>query len=343
MDFGNSSSYHKITTDPALIVKFEEQWRRQLEERLASDPDDSTVVKQIELLNGPKDKYRWTNNLNYVALMAWDWPWYEERLREDVHEQTRTEFKGDVPFSRHILAAITIHNNPLPEDQGDCLVKYHLSNAIREDESSPVILAMNRDARSEVDAETETYLRGLLSLTAQDDLDPRSPLFQAKLSEVDESSKEIYVECVGDFLDMLMSNMPPMETQLVLMKKESECHTFIRSRVMLQAILSYLKSIVHSAGPAFWGPEHPPLILDGRWDQVQISHGLDKDYAQGIMKHQPRHVEVAISCNRTECVALRDAIDAVVHDPPAHHTDLDSVWENRLDLVDRFESTTFDK
>jgi hypothetical protein len=60
-----------------------------------------------------------------------------------------------------------------------------------------------------------------------------------------------------------MSNMPLMETQLVLMKREGECHIFIHSRVMLQATLSYLKSIVHFAGPAFWGPEHPPLILDG--------------------------------------------------------------------------------
>ena len=79
----------------------------------------------------------------------------------------------------------------------------------------------------------------------------------------------------------------------------------------------------------FLGPEHPPLILDGRWDQIQIGHGLDKGYAQGIMKHQPRHVEVAIICSCTECVALRHASDAVAHDPPAYNTGLGIVWENR--------------
>ena len=89
-----------------------------------------------------------------------------EQLREDIHGQTRAEFKGDVPFSRHILVAIIIHNNPLPEDQDDCLVKYHLSNAMQKDEPSPVIFAMNRDARNEIDAETETYLLRLLSLRA---------------------------------------------------------------------------------------------------------------------------------------------------------------------------------
>jgi hypothetical protein len=79
-----------------------------------------------------------------------------------------------------------------------------------------------------------------------------------------------------------------------------------------------LKGIVHSAGPA-------PLTLDGRWDQIQVDHGLDKDYAQGIMKHQPRHVGVAMTCGCTECVALRDAIDAVAHDPSAYNTGPDSV------------------
>ena len=274
--------------------------------------------------------------------MAWDLPWHEEQLREDVQGQTRTEFKGDISFSRRILAAIIIRNNPIPEDQGNRLVKYHLSNAIQENESSPVILAMNRDVRNEADAETEPYLRGLLPLAAQDDLDPRSPLFQAKLGGADESSKEIHVECVGDFLDVLMSNMPPMETQLVL-KKESKCHTFIRSRVMLQVALSYLKSIAHSAGPAFWRPEHPTLILDGRWDQVQIGHGLDKGYAQGIMRHQPQHVEIAITCSCTGCVALRHASDAVAHDLSAYNTGLGIVRENRPDLVDRFGSTTLDE
>ena len=119
-----------------------------------------------------------------------------------------------------------------------------------------------------------------------------------------------------------MSNMPPMETQLVLMRKESECYTFTSSRVMLQEILSSLKSMVHSAGPAFWGRGHPPLILDGRWDQIKLvsGHGLDKDYAHGIMKHQPRHVEVAVTCSSTECVALRDAIDTMARDLPASNT-----------------------
>jgi hypothetical protein len=339
MGFGNSSSYHKITTDPALVIKFEEQWRRQLEQRLGINSDDSPALKQIDLLNGPKDKYRWTNNLNYVTLMAWDWSWHEEQLREDVHEQTKIEFGGHIPFSRHILAALLIHDNALPEDEDDCLVQYRLRNAIQEDESSPVILAMNRDARNEVDEETEAYLRALLSLTLQDVMDPRSTAFQAKASEADESSKETYVECVGDFLEKLMSNMPPMESLLVLMKKESDCHTLIRTRVMLQAILNYLRSIVHSAGPAFWGPEHPPMILDGRWDQIRIGHGLDKDYAQGIMKHQPRHVEIAVTCDCVECAALRTAIDGVTHDPPSHDTGHADAWESHPELVDEFSNT----
>jgi hypothetical protein len=342
MGFGNSSAYQKITTDPALIIKFEEQWRRQLEQRLAINSDDSQAMTQIELLNGPKDKYRWTNNLNYVALRAWDWSWHEEQLREDVHEQTKLNFRGDIPFSRHVLAAVLIHESPLLEDEDDCLVQYRLRNAIMEDESSPVIMAMNRDARNEVDAETQTYLLQLLLLTAQDDLDPRSPAFQAKLSEADASSKELYVECVGDFLAKLMSNMPPMESQLILMKRESDCHALIRTRLMLQAILSYLRSILHTAGPAFWGPEQPPMLIDGRWDQIQIGHGLDVDYARGIMKHQPRHVQIAVACDCAECAVLRTAIDGVTHDPPVYSTGHADAWESHPELVAEFSSTTLD-
>ena len=54
-------------------------------------------------------------------------PWPGEQLREDIHEQTGIEFKVDVPFSRHILVAIVIRDNLLPEGQDSCLVKYHLS------------------------------------------------------------------------------------------------------------------------------------------------------------------------------------------------------------------------
>ena len=335
MGFGNCTSYHKISTDPALIVKFEEQWRRTLEQRLAVNSNDSQALEQVQLLNGSKDEYRWTNNSNYVALKAWDWSWHEEQLREDVHQQTRIEFKNDTPFSKHVLAAIVMHENPMPEDEDDSLVQYRLSSAIEEDESSPVIVAMNRDAKNEVDAETESYLRGLLSLTIQEEFDPRSLAFQARVSNIDESSKQTYVECVGDFLDKLMSNMPSMESRLLLMKKESDCHTLIRTRVMLQAILNYLRSIAHSAGPAFWGPEHPPMILDGRWDQVQIGHGLDKNYARGIMKHQPRQVEIAVTCDCTECLALRDAVDQVAQDPPVYNPEHGDVWETHAEPHDQ--------
>ena len=43
------------------------------------------------------------------------------------------EFKNDRPFSKHVLAAIMMHEISLPEDEDDCLVQYRLSSAIQEE------------------------------------------------------------------------------------------------------------------------------------------------------------------------------------------------------------------
>ena len=80
---------------------------------------------------------------------------------------------------------------------------------------------------------------------------------------MDESLKEVYVECVGAFGWGEVDVEYAADGDSTRVDKEGgECYTFIHSRVMLQATLSYLKSIVHFAGPAFWGPEYPPPILE---------------------------------------------------------------------------------
>jgi hypothetical protein len=137
--------------------------------------------------------------------------------------------------------------------------------------------------------------------------------------------------------------MPPMETRLTLMKRESECHTFIRSRVMLQANLELLERHSPFRRSSFLDAKTPTANLRRKMGSDSSRPGLDKDYAQGITKHQPRHVEAAMTCSCTECVALRDAIDAVAPTPPTYNTGPDSVWENGPDLVDRFGSTTLER
>jgi hypothetical protein len=78
-------------------------------------------------------------------------------------------------------------------DEDDFLAQHRLRNAILEDESSSVTIVVNRDARNEVDVEIEAYLLRLPSLTAQDGLDPASFVFQAKISEADESVGGIFL------------------------------------------------------------------------------------------------------------------------------------------------------